>query len=434
MQQRRWPDRLLAVLLWLPALVLAATSCPDGLGQPLPAGAELNALDAVLAAQAQACSRDPGYLAWHGAVLNALGRAQEAADRLERALLIAPGMMTARIDYAEALAALGDTRAARSLLAEVLARPDLPAAVAPALRRRYAELGRVWVGAARLSARAGYDSNLSSAPARDQLTLTLPDGELALHLADGYRARGGSTFQLEGSGELAHPLDQGATLLLSADSRWRYSPSVSGVDYSQLDLAASYLRPHAGGNDSFTFGTNLLNYDGRQFYTALRLSAARDWSLPVCRPQAGIDGEWRDYPQTPELDGRFVGLAVGLKCPERGASAMLRVGRDQARHLRAGGDQWRLDARLARSWVLPRGGVDGEIGYSWQQDDQSYSPLLAHGATRHINRYAARVEYGYPLVTGWHAVSVAELSRQRSNLDLFDINSHSFTIGVRRQW
>ena len=424
------------VLLSSPLLHAESLSCPHGVGVPAAhSWEELKQREQAVAAYAVRCERDAHYLAWHGALLNALNRPHDAADRLERALLLNPELMVAKIDYAEALTSLGETRAARQLLQEVLTRPDLPSHLQPVLQARYQALGNIWLSRAYLTSRLGYDSNLTSAPRIDRLTLTLPDGNLPLLLAESYRRQSGVTASLEFNGDLSHPLDSGGTILFYGDMRLRHSPSVRGVDYAQIDTVAAYLHPNTIGDALLSVGSSFLHYNGETLYRSARVSLAQDWQWADCRPRVGWDSEWRQYPQTPELDGRFAALSIGLSCHHQArTSFILRAGRDEAARRRAGGGQWRIEARAAASWPLAGGVLDTDLNYSLQRDDRSYSPLLANGLARRVQRWTARAEYRYPLSRDWQALSSIEVSRQNANLELFDVNSHAFSIGIRRTW
>jgi predicted Zn-dependent protease len=115
--------RLAALLVAIAACSGVRAACPGDAGEPLPAPDKLQALEDTLAPLAAECGRHAGYLAYRGAVLNALGRHAEAALLLEQALLLDPARAGAQIDYAEALAALGDNLSAAAMLRDVAARP-----------------------------------------------------------------------------------------------------------------------------------------------------------------------------------------------------------------------------------------------------------------------------------------------------------------------
>lgn len=425
-------------------------ACPGDAGEALPPRDRLPALAQELARLAPECSGQAGYLAYRGAVLNALGRPGEAALLLEAALLIDPQRAGAQLDYAETLAALGDTAAAAALLRDILARPDVPPLIRPQLERRlnavealqrfglarlrtFAESG--WRGASSFTFRLGNDSNLNSAPSRDALTLTLPGGDAVLLLADRFRARGGSAGLFEASGQLARPLEGGAALHFYGEARARASSSAPDTDYQQLQAVTAWDQPLPSGDALFSLGTTQLRYGGDHLYGALRLAASRDWRFDGCRPRLGMEAEERRYPAAPELDGRFLGATAGLACG-LGLSRMtlaLRGGEDDARGDRPGGNQRQADVRVA--WVGPLGGgsLMADLLYAHQRDASGFSPLLENNATRRLNRVSLHVEYAYPLAPSWSLLASFDTTVQRSNLPLFDLSGRAVYLGVRWQ-
>ena len=436
------------LLLWS----AAASACPGDAGEPLPPSEKLPALAQELARLEPECNGQASYLAYRGAVLNALGRAAEAAPLLERALLLNPLLAGAQIDYAEALAALGDTAAAAALLRELLARPDVPALLRPHLERRLnaidalnradalagwsglrAWAGTGWQGGGSLTLRLGRDSNLNSAPSRDALTLTLPGGDAVLLLADRFRARAGAAALVEASGQVAKPLAGGAALQFYGEARLRASPSASDTDYQQVQIVAAWRRPLAAGDALYSIGATQLRYGGSDLYHALRLAASRDWRVGSCRPRLGVEGEARRYPVAPELEGRFLGVGAALTC-SLGLNLLTvaaRGGEDIAQASRPGGDQRHTDLRLAWARLLGSGRLEANLLWSQQQDASGYSPLLENGATRWINRTSLRLEYAYPVAPGWALLASLDNVAQRSNLPLFDISGRAFYLGVR---
>ena len=439
---------LVFLLLW----ATAVRACPGDADERLPPADQLGALERELAQRAAECGGRAGYLAYHGAVLKALGRPAEAAVLLEQALLLDPQRAGAQVEYAEALAALGDSASAASLLRDVLERPDVPAALRAQLERRRDAIdvlrrqnaltgfsswsrkaGTGWEGAASLTFKVGRDSNLNSAPANNVLTLTLPEGDALLLLAERFRPRAGSAGLLEANGQLARPAGGGAALQLYGEARVRESPATAETNYRQLQAGAAWSQPLATGAALFGAAASELVYGGNTLYRAVRFSAGRDWQANHCRPGLGLEGEWRRYPVARELDGRFSGLSGGAVCSFGADRLAMRVrgGRDTAQTDRAGGDQKQFDVRLV--WARPLGGgrVRADLLWYHQQDSSGYSPLLENGATRRIDRASAYLEYAYPVAPGWSVVASAEGLTQRSNLALFDIAGRAFYLGVR---
>ncbi len=439
---------LFFLLLWAGAV----RACPGDADERLPPPDQLATLEQALAQRAAECGSHAGYLAYHGAVLNALGRPAEAAVLLEHALLLDPQRAGAQIDYAQALAALGDRASATTLLRDVLARPDVPGALrAPlerrldaidVLRRQDARAGfstlREWAGtgwqrAGSLTFKLGRDSNLNSAPSHSALTLTLPEGDAVLLLADRFRPRAGGAALVEASGQLIRPMAGGAALQFYGEARLRDSPSASATNYQQLQAGGAWSQPLASGFALFGAGASELVYGGDALYRAVRFSASRDWQANHCRPSLGVEGEWRRYPVVRELDSRYSGLSGGATCNFGSDRLALRVrgGQDTAQADRPGGDQSQADVRLVWGRPLAGGRLGADLLWYHQRDSIGYSPLLENGATRRLDRASAYLEYAYPVAAGWSAVASVESLVQRSNLALFDLSGRAFYLGVR---
>jgi hypothetical protein len=446
---RLTPIRLLFFVLLASLSSMVVAACPGDAGEPLPPRDQLAALEQELGRLTPACSKQPGFLAYRGAVLNGLGRWAEAAMLLEEALLLDPYRASAQIDYAETLAALGDAPAASALLRELLARPDVPPTLRPELERRLNTVealqrfdllsglrkftGTGWQGEATVAVRAGYDSNLNSAPSRDALTLTLPGGDAVLLLADRFRARGGTAEIAEASGHLARPLDGGASLQFYGEARARGSSVATGTDYQQAQVVAAWSQPTNTGDTLLSVGATTLHYGGEQLYQALRMAASRDWHLDGCRPRLGLEFEWRRYPAVRELDGRFLGASTGAACllGLNRLTVAVRAGEDHAVGDRPGGDQRQADMRVAWAGRLGDGSLLADILLTHQQDGAGFSPLLENNARRRLNRLGLHLEYAYPIVPGWAVLATFDTTVQRSNLPLFDIHGHAVYLGLR---
>ena len=432
------------------ATTAAYASCPGEGGEPLPPRDALPAVERQLAQAAPACHANAGYLAYHGAVLNAMGRPAEGAALLEQALLLDPQRAGAELDYAESLAALGDNVAASSLLRQLIERRDVPALLRPQLERRVREIealhqsdwlaalraaGNGWRGVATVAFRVGHDSNLNSAPSRDTLTLTLPGVDAVLLLADRFRQRSGTAALFEATGQLARPFDGGGALHVYGEVRTRGSPSASDTNYQQAQAVIAWSQPLETGDALISAGATQLRYGGENLYHAERLAVGRDWALPMCRPRAGVETEFRRYPAAAQLEGRFTGLATGVTCVSgfNRVTLTARVGEDEAQSDRPGGDQRHGDVRI--NWLRPLAGgsLTTDVVLSRQQDDTGFSPILANHAPRRLTRGTLHVEYAYPLSTVWSVLASFDTTVQRSNLDLFDISGRAVYLGLRWQ-
>jgi tetratricopeptide (TPR) repeat protein len=424
----------------------AKTFCPGNSGEPLPPAAEMAALADSLAGYENACNRDPGYLAYRGAVLLQLGRMEAAAALLERALLIAPERAGAQADYARALAALGDERGAQSLIDNLLARNDVPGGLRATLQDWQRFIGRdlatvAWQTGGSLTLRAGHESNLNSAPAHSSLDLTLPDGTVNLPLDKSYRAQGGGAMLAEASLQAGRNLQAGGRLQLLADIRSRHASVSDKTDYRQYEAIAVLTLPVAGvaakAANQFSLGASRLDYGGEQLYEAQRLGLARVLQAGRCLSGGSLDAEIRHYPTSGNLDGKFLGLGGSLRCPVGDAriSLIARIGHDRADSAtRPGGNQQRLDLRLAYTRPIAGGQLDAELNFGHQSDGAAYSEILEEGARRRLNRLGFRAEWAVPLGKGVEGIATLEAFRQGSNIPLFDIRSTAIWLGGRWTW
>ena len=433
-------------LLW----TSTAYACPGDTGERLPPRERLAEVDAELAALAQECGGNPSYLAYRGAVLNAMGKPAEGGAFLEQALLLNPELAGAQIDYAESLAALGDTAGASALIKQLLSRPDVPDLLRPQLERRLNALeavqrtdllhalpdaGKGWRGIGSVTFRVGRDTNLNSAPARTTLNLTIPGAEAVLLLAPAFRERSGAAGILEATGQAVRSLEGGAALHLYGEGRIRSSSDPSDTNYQQAQLVGAYSHALDIGEALVSVGSTHLQYGGEYLYQATRLGLARDWRAPTCRPRLGVETEWRRYPAAPVLDGQFYALGTGAACylgPSR-LSVIARAGVDYAQRDRPGGDQRLADLRVTWVGAFRNGSVLADLIVSAQRDRGGYSPLLENNAVRRIDRASLHLEYAHPLSSVWSLVATYDVTVQRSNLQLFDITGRAVYFGIRWQ-
>jgi len=430
--------RLFALLLPLLAAVAWASppACPDGSrGLQRPLAEEARELEK----HAARCADDPGYLAWRGAVLLELGEPRQAADLLERALLLAPDHQGARLDYARALAALGEHAAAQALFTELAARDDLPPAVRDLLAAPPAPpIAAGWQGSGSVAFRVGYDSNLNRASHSSQLTLTAPGGDLVLPLDPRTRAQAGNFQEIEArllaarTGPFSPPVEIQARLLARAAS------GRADLDQEQLEIVGLW-RPNPDPKAlHFLAGVSELRWQGALLQRAMRggVYRAGDANLwPSCRPWFGLDLEERRHPAEALLDHQLVQAQASLVCDGRQPWVVqLAVGRELADR-RPGGDAWRLAARALGQLPLKGGSrLEAEARLMLRREDEGYSPLLEHGARLAAASGLLRLAWRHPLTAELEVIVSGELERQAANLPLFTLSRHAVSIGIARRW
>lgn len=439
-------------------------SCSFQPAYPLPQAqsqlqTQLEQLDTLAATPA--CLQNPAFFAWRGALLLAGKQPAAAIEALERALLLDPQLPGAQLDYVDALLGVGDTAAARALIQQLLLRPDLPEHLRPLLTRELAaSQPDAWRNRWVLSTAVGADSNLNSAPSADSLTLTFPHGPITLALLDSARpasgASGLATLQWQGLKPVGTQL-----WLLQADLRARHTAQAA-TRYQQADLSATWLQaPQAAQQWLVRSGLTGMNFGGQTLQQSFRTHVLHQWQTTgtpalasesgLCQPSTGLELEWRRYPTTPDLNGRYTGLMGALHCslPGHGKltpaltpalfshqllSLQLRLGGDRAdTSTRPGGDYRRAEIRT--TWEARYGSskVSADYGYSRQIDSSGYSPLLGDNLPRKTSRHSLRLEIARPLpwLAGAEGFISLEANQQNSNLAAFDNRQKAAYAGLR---
>lgn len=411
------------------------------------------------------CQKNADFLVELGQSLNANGQYLEAADHLERALMLEPQLKAAQLSYAVALAGNGDAPAALALLDQLLAEPELPPALRAQIdgyRNQLAPplLGSAWQQRISLAGRVGYDSNLLGAPNLTSMNLTLADITLQLPLDASYLAHGGAYTRADAQLDLQRRSDDGGRWEVSASLRNRSNPSVSKADSSQVDILVerNFIETanQWGGGFANITASALRSGAGTRYQTrglAVGWGVVRTQSeSAVCQLRVGVETQQRSYFDNDLLSGRYKGLsALGLCEWGRGPQWLFGIkdGLDQAQtSARAGGNQVQRNLRLAINWPIgtllsnifalgtasQSGRLLADYEQNRHQDVNSYSPLLDSGRTRTIDRHSLKIEYQKPVAPAMQWIVGLEKTAQSSSLVLFRQYSWGVFTGVRGMW
>lgn len=421
------------------------------------------------------CQHQPPWLARLGHQLNQQGQYLEASKHLERSLMLDSANMDAQIDYAIALAGLGDKTSAVALLQDLLQNPELPAPLRTELALQQARLSAPdqpltgsgqWQTRTQLSAIFGRDSNLLGAPNLDSLALTLGNTTQILPLENSYMAQAGSYHRSEAVFHARHQDSHGPQWDLLASLRQRGSTSVAQAKSSQYELIAERSTTHQSPDSRLPGHYLRLTLAGLTTpqsgdYTVQGLAAgwgqtsAAD-NTATCQWRAGAELQARHYDSNASLSGQYRGLSLSASCKKPYASspaaqpfqwhASLRSGVDHPQDpQRAGGQQTQtalfvqVQAPAQMLWDQAQGiwRLSGEWASS--QDQQAYSPLLQSGEPRKINKKAVRIEYNKNVFThssaqAWQMLAGIEWVEHTSNIQLFGLRSWGPLIGMRYAW
>jgi tetratricopeptide (TPR) repeat protein len=433
----------------------AAAQAQDALGcAPDPS------VDRMLAAVPR-CQKDAMFLATLGQRLNAQGRYLEAADHLERALMLDANLKDAQLSYAIALTGSGDILSATALLDQMLGDPGLPEALRPLIQKQKAALIDVsagsrfaslvasgteaWQSRFTLAARVGYDSNLMGSPNLGSLALTLSGQTLVLALDESYLARGGSYTRADAQFDLQRRAADGSRWDAVASLRTRYSATLSEAGSAQADLLLERSQSQPGAlGQYFNASVSALESKAGMHYIAAGLAAGALWhgsAVAACQARVGAEWQARNYLANPVLSGRYAGVAGYWSCAKPSGLQWLlglKTGRDAAQDLaRPGGDQIQNTVRLAGFMPLAPPGQRGlllEFEQSHQTDASGYSPIIDSGGIRSVSRRAARLEYQQPLALGAQWLLGVERVAQSSSLTLFQQDNWGAYSGLRVSW
>jgi len=399
--------------------------------------------------QLSRCQKDADFLATLGQRMSRLGRYSEAAEHLERSLLLDPTRQDVQMAYAFALVGLGDATSARGFLQDLLKDPSLPEDLRVQIERQASALMPAPAGASAaapwnqhlsLSARYGYDSNLLSTPNLSSLSLTVAGQSLSLPLDESYLAKSGSyaraDLQLDLSREVA------------ADQRWdvvvglrqRRSPDESRSNNNQIDLLLEQSTPSGG----FYWQSQFTDLDASNgvHYQIWGLGAGLSaQKIGNCTTKIGLEAQERNYLNTQVLSGRYTAYTGVASCAFDGQSRFLlslRQGADRPSDpSRPGGTQTSTSVRALVYAYLHAWGDDAllvDLEHTSQRDETGYSPVLEGGAVREQRRQTLRLEYQKAISRSTQWLIGAERQVQDSSLALFRSENSGAYASVRWVW
>ncbi|MCX7897494.1 MAG: hypothetical protein N2441_06435 [Rhodocyclaceae bacterium] len=422
-RRQSWGVGLLAFLS--AAAVGAQPLCPDG-REPVqePLAWHARRLDAL----AEQCQENADFLAWRGLVLLSLGRIFEAADVLERALMLAPQHTQARQAFLRALFYQPEA-AARARAARATAEDE--ATLAP--------LTALWagwrLGHGELAIRYGHDDNLNRATRQEWLALTFAGGELRLPLAASSRAQAGSFVQLDLDAHAYRFGENGRAHELHGRFLAREVPQKSEFALTQGDLLYRIRQPlPAGGEWNGLIAASSLAWQGRTLLRSGRLGLRYSPAQAPCQFWTGLDYEARRHPDLAALDhDLFQGSVLWACAADRPWLAQAALAREFAQ-TRPGGDALRLALRWLGQRPLWRGRLEAEAWLAWRRESEGYSPYLAQNARLATQNGALRLAWRWPLAREWEALLVGEIERQNANIPLFSLSRRALAAGLVWRW
>ncbi len=431
---RLLPVAALLLSLSTPAF---AQSCPD-LGPYMPGlQTDWPTLERELSALMPQCLESTEYFALLGAAQLNSGKVAEALETLERSLLLNPSNGGAQVDYAQALYVQGQLFSALDLNRQLLARDDLPANLQPMLQQRQES----WRALTRqygfqLDALVGYDNNLNGAPEPGQITLTLSGEPVILPLDPEFRPISGGYLNLHLTGryrQLAPQHQHNVQVELSGrNSNHRVS------DLLQLDTRYTFVKP--GGKRNWQAGANMsqLLFGGSPLYTATEVNMRyMPASSFICKPALSAAVQHQLFHEQSRLNTVESKIGGGINCPltwlpgsQQLSAELSLLSSNSIKPERPGGNRLGWQFNLLWQLQLPKGVLTSQLNHTELQDDKGYSPLLANGAERWLDRSYILLQYRRSLFTDTALLINLYYQKQRSNIDLFRSSDSTAEIGI----
>jgi len=398
----------------------------------------------LVAAHEAAGVGDPDYDYLLGTTALAAGRHAAAVHALERAVLVQPAFAGAWLDLAIAHYRLNELDTADRMLAHVEQNFDPPAALRAdiAAVRRNIDSARRWRGwQADIGGFIGHTSNANYGLSVSALRLTLDGVPATLLLDPGYRPRADSFGELRASASRRFELSGGEQADASFALRHRAHASQSAQDQWDASATGSWRRPVAwpGREGAALFAAasvRELRFDDRG---VSQLQASGGLRVPVdqCILSARADLDHRRFSGASAYDAVIPWLGAGAECGRTGLQwgGQVRLGRDLALNDRPGGDSLRAEALAFGRWqVQPNLQLGALLVAAHTRDQDAYSPILAGGERRWVNRVAGKLEAiwvpGPNPRSPWAVVIEIESIRDRSNIGLSTLDVTQLLLGL----
>jgi len=361
-------------------------------------------------------------------ILNNQTRYTEAADLLERALLLNPDVPSGLAEYQKALAGIQGARKMK-VVAHDLA----------------SLLQADWIINKQAYFKVGESDNLNRAPASSIIPITIAGRSLNVLLADDERPKSGQNLEVGLALDAYSRLSPTVEVVASAEILQRKATQTGYSNYQWAKLAASW-REALPKNHSIIWGgaADILNYNKLRPYYVLQ--GMMRYGFPPkqqCVPQIGIDIKHQGQQKNKALEGLYLGGVVALNCHKKSQAytVQMSLGEDWGNNERLGGDQRK--ARLQISYVWSMGElIQGDeltltASYFRQQDQKGYSLALNNGGKRKVKRIDASMRYAWPLHTlgrNWQGFVSVDWVRQKSNILLFETNAQEAWVGLKKNW
>jgi tetratricopeptide (TPR) repeat protein len=380
------------------------------------------------------CLQSAEYFALLGAGQLNVGSLVPALESLERALLLDPQNGAAQVDYAEALYLSGQIFPALELNDDILQRSDVPEHLAAMIQARQ----QAWRRQTRrrgfvTEIGLGYDNNLNSGPARNEITLTLSGEPIQLALDQAFQpvAAPYSNLRLTGVFQQISP-EHTHDLMAAVHSR---NSEHSASDLLQFDWRYNLGSDWNTWRTNLTAGTSHLLWGGSPLYSVTEARFQLQPRRSGCVPQYQLAAQHQLYPGQSLFSGVESSASVGFECRPDGQDRRYGVELGLLNNSaldsdRPGGERQGWKLRVSLEQPLLRGTVSAQFSLASLHDASGFNELLADFARRDVTTRLFRLQYRQALRPRLELMLNLNRQQQGSNLGPFQNAGTAFELGL----
>lgn len=383
---------------------------------------------------------DPAYFNLMGILALKVAEYATAVSAFERVVLMQPDNAGAWLDLAISSAESGNVSSAEAYFDYVETQFSPPPSVRALIARyraRLADRAHISPWQVQVEAMFGVDSNANSGLQSSAIPLTLGADRIDLVVDPSFRARSDKFLQAGVSARYLHPFGSD-TLEIVTGVRSRDYAHENKFSTISANLSAGLHRPTAIGDASAWLHVENLWLGGSQLLHSARAVAQVERPYERCRLGFSLEGEWRRYANLSSLDADIFWAQAGVACDWSVAripvQAILvgRTGFDNPTNVRPGG-QTRHHEVVTQIGMPVAWGARAELSMAFAEaiDKEGYSPLLEQNAARHLDRRNIRLLLAIPVSAAADFQVLAEDTRFKSNLTLFQQTGKSLSMGFR---
>jgi hypothetical protein len=370
------------------------------------------------------------------------GRPAQASIALERALIVNPDFVGARLDLARAYFELKDFDRAKLEMNTVLAQ-DPPPAARETIDRYLAEIdSRIRTRQRRLTAylegTLGYDTNVNNSTSTS--TVFVPLFGLNLALAPTSVKSSDAYFMLGGGAELAIPLSEQSAVFAGIDARHRVNFKEDLFDYNRFDGRIGFQ--HAVGRNLFraTYSRGRFYLDNHYNYENNAYTLEWRHALDARNVVTLLGQHSRLRFPDPALVGNSVnqtigGIGWGHAFNPQGTTfvfSSIHFGREWDTDERIDGERGIIGARLVGQY-----GFDANLDlYATLgvQDSDYDTENFVFQATRHDKLYEAALGLVWRLQRDWSLRPQITYTRNSSTIAIYHYDRWDLSVTVRRDF